>query len=365
MKVNKKSVIQEAKEIRDFTNRNKSLPKYATINGSQFTQPQYSYILAKQVNKINLSEINKRTVKEPSQPTGDNINTTLYKNEYLDLASRVATYIEQHNQAPNYAKYADKRISFELYTFCFAKILAFYKENNYLPNYCSFNNKDLQNTKTTTTNTKKTTNTSTSTSKKTVKKDNCSNPYTSSPHYTTLGCNKLGQCTCYFCGPHSIHQAIRKFGITKYSEKQIAGWCATTTKGTDHQGINTAIAKISKESGVKLTVQWKNFSDLGKDANARFLALAKLLCKKDTAVLTHIGYQGAGSSASGTIFGHYETLDKINTQTKYVRALNSLGNKKSDGSYQGHLQDRTYNLQATYFRNTPGGQKAICIITKG
>lgn len=365
MKVSKKLIIQEAKEIRDFTNRNKTLPKYATINGSQFTPPQYSYVLAKQVSKINTTSLDKRTVKEPTKPVGDTIDTIIYKKDYLDLASRVATYIEQHNQAPNYAKYGNKRIKFELYTYCFSKILAFYKENNYLPNYCSFKSKDLQNTKTTTTTNKKTTNTSTSTKTKTVKKDNCSNPYTSSPHYTTQGCNKLGQCTCYYCGPHSIHQAIRKFGITKYSEKQIAAWAGTTTNGTDHNGINTAIAKISKESGVKLTVQWKNFSDLGNDANSRFLALGKLLCKSNTAVLCHIGYQGSGESASGTLFGHYECLDKVNTSTKYVRALNSLGTKKSDGSYPGHLQDRTYNLQATYFRNTPGGQKALCIITKG
>ena len=184
-------------------------------------------------------------------------------------------------------------------------------------------------------------------------------------HYKDKGCNKLGQCTPYYCGPHSIHQAIRKFGITKYTEKQIASFAGSTTAGTDHQGINTAIAKISKDTGIKLTVQWKNFSSMGKTDAERFKAIGKLLGDKNTAILWHIAYINGGESTSGTKFGHYECIDIINTVTSYVRALNSLGTRNSNGSYQGKLQDRKYNVQAYFARNTPGGQKAICIITRG
>ena len=178
------------------------------------------------------------------------------------------------------------------------------------------------------------------------------------------GCNKLGQCTGYYCAPHSIHQAIRKFGITQFTEKQIASWAGTTTSGTGHPGINTAIAKISKESGINLKVQWKNFSDMGESDKERFENIAKILCKDNTAIIWHILYINGGTGTSGKGFGHYEYIDKINVATSYVRALNSLGNKNSDGSYQGHLQDRAFTIQAYYARNTNGNQPALCIITK-
>ena len=265
------------------------------------------------------------------------------------MAKRFVTYCESNKRVPAYITTPKGvKVSYELFAFCVNKIVVFIDKNGYYPNYCIFNKGD---NKPTTTNSK-TTNT-------------CSNPYKSNPHYTSNGCNKLGQCTPYYCGPHSIHQAIRKFGITKYSEKQLASWCGTTTNGTDHNGINTCIAKVSKETGIKLISEWRNFSDLGATADERFKALAKILCKNNKAVLTHIGYQGSGESATGSLFGHYECIDTINTSTKTVRALNSLGTKQSDGSYPGHLQNRSFNLQATFFKNTPGGQKAILIITKG
>lgn len=368
MKISKKLIVQEAKEIKNFVEKNKVLPRYATINGSQFSQAQYCYILAKQISKMSLPTITKITVKKPNNSNGNDVDLIIYKNDYIDIARRVALYIELHKQAPNYVTYASFKIKFELFTFCFAKILSFYNENNHLPNYCKFKSTDIKNTATTTINNKKNNSTSTSTTKKTsnsTKKESVATTiFTSKPHYTTTGCNKLGQCTGYFCGPHSIHQAIKKFGITRYTEKQIAAMCGTTTKGTDHKSINTAIAKISKETKIKLSVKWKNFSDMGNTDNERFKAIGKLLNNPNVAVFWHIAYINGGNSINGTHFGHYEYVDTINSNTKYVRALNSLGTKKNDGSYTGKLQDRQYSIQSYFARNTPGQQPALCIISK-
>lgn len=369
MKVSKKLVVQEAAEIKEFTLKNKKLPKYATINGSEFSPSQYCYVLAKQISKMSLPTVNKITVKEPTKSSGDTVNFNIYKNDYVDLALRVANYMELHKQAPNYATYNGKyRIKFELYTFCFSKILAFYKENGYLPNYCLFKSSDVKDTATTTLNTKKTTTSSTSNNTKTTnsksKKTTKTTTYISTPHYLTENCNRLGQCTPYFCGPHSIHQAIRKFGITKYDEKKLASWCGTTTSGTDHPSINSCIAKVSKETGIKLSVKWKNFSDMGKNDDERFKAIGKLLADKNTAIFWHILYKSS-NSPNGTGYGHYEMIDKVNTSTRYVRALNSLGSRNYDGSYVGRLQDRTYSTQSYFARNTPSSQPALCIITKG
>ena len=202
------------------------------------------------------------------------------------------------------------------------------------------------------------------TKKQTTTKDNCTNPYTSTPHYHTTGCNKLGQCTSYYCGPHCLHQSLKKFGITNITESTLAGWAGTTTSGTDHEGLNTAIAKASKKSGVKLRVEWKYFSDFGKTINERFKNIGKIACQKNKAVFTHIGYQCSGECKTGTIFGHYEMFDVVNTSTKKVRVMNSLGNKCSDKGYCGHLQTRSFDLEAHYINNKTG-VKSICIITKG
>lgn len=192
--------------------------------------------------------------------------------------------------------------------------------------------------------------------------NNCTNPYTSAPHYTEIGCNKLGQCTPYFCGPHSIHQGLRKFGITNISEATLASWAGTTSSGTDHAGLNTAIAKAAKQSKVTLSVQWYNFSDLGKTVEGRFKKLATMICKSNVFAFCHIGYQGSGESSKGTIFGHYEMIDKIDIKNKQVRALNSLGSKCNAPAYCGHLQWRSYGLQAHYISNV--SQKSICVVTK-
>ena len=375
-------IIQEAKEVKNFVEKNKKLPLYCTIGGNQYSIYTASYLFAKLLTTPKNKTINVINASGPSTTYKGTINEKILVNDYRNMIRRFVLYVESNKKVPSYITTVKSKtkVQYDLFVYCMCKIIVFYYNNfNNYPSYCMFNISDIKNTaKATSVSAKKVTTTSTS-NKTTISKTatnkkakvaaktttKCQNPYTSSPHYTAHGCNKLGQCTKYFCGPHSIHQAIKKFGITKYNEKTIASWAGTTSAGTGHPGINTAIAKISKETGIKLTVKWKNFSDMGNTVNERFENVAKLLCKDNVAIIWHIAYIDGGNSTQGTHFGHYEYIDKINTQTKFVRALNSLGDKQNDGSYSGRLQDRAYNIQAYFARNTPGNQQALCIITKG
>lgn len=191
--------------------------------------------------------------------------------------------------------------------------------------------------------------------------NNCKNPYTSSPHYTESGCNKLGQCTAYFCGPHCIHQGFKKVGKTSISEAQLASWAGTTSSGSDHDGLNTAIKKAANKLDFDVEINWYYFSDLGKTVDERFANFGKMICKSNVFGFFHIGYQGSGESKKGQIFGHYEMADQIDIKNKKIRILNSLGNKCGSTAYCGHIQWRSFDLHNHYINNKKG-VKSVCIV---
>lgn len=359
------SIIKEAKEVKAFIEKNKKLPNFCTIDNQEVSIYTASYMFAKLLTNRKATDIKLVNIKQSTKSAKAKINEKITSIDYMDMVKRFVKYCEANKKIPAYVTSVKSKtkVDYPLFTYCLCKIVVYtYSHNNTLPLYCEFKDTDIQSPVDTGVTVKKTTSPSTSKPAQTAKPKTL---FVSEPHYISEGCNKLGQCTGYFCGPHSIHQCMKKFGITAYSEKQIASWAGTTTSGTDHNGINTAIAKISRNAGVKLTVEWKNFSDMGDTAEARFKAVGKLLADPNVAILWHIAYINGGNGTSGKRFGHYECVDKINTETKYVRALNSLGNKKSDGSYAGKLQDRKYDVQAYFAKHTSGGQKALCIIRRG
>ena len=63
------------------------------------------------------------------------MNEKVQKNDYLDMAKRIVTFIKQNKQAPAYVKTvkSQKKASYQLYVFCFSKVLAYYNDNKQLP----------------------------------------------------------------------------------------------------------------------------------------------------------------------------------------------------------------------------------------
>ena len=284
----------------------------------------------------------KAVVKYNTQTHKDTINEKVTQKDYLKMINNFIKYCEENKRVPSYITTINTktRVSFELFMYCLSKIVVYYTNNNTLPNYCLFNAKDITNTTSNNKTSKKTNNTSTS-----------SNLYTQKGLNHTLGCNGLGQCTPYYCACNSLQQMFHKLSGKTISEKTIAQWAGTTTNGTSHNGINTAIHKYDPN----LKVQWKNFSDLGNTMDSRFKKLGELMSDNNTAIFTHLAYKYR--------FGHYEVPYQIDTKNKTIKVLNSLGDKTSNG-YLGYIETRTYNLEAEYIRNTPGGQPSVCIIRK-
>ena len=345
-KINKNDIIKEAIEVKKFTEENKKLPKYCTINNNQYSVYTTAYLISRTIANLKAENIKVETINKSNQGFSTKLSENCSKTTYLDMIQRFNEYCEKNKRIPAYVVTIKNKADFTTYLYGVCKILNYYKENKVLPKTCLFTSSYID------VNKKETTKTKTETTKPTSSNSN-NEVYTSSPHYLNTGCNNLGQCTSYYCGVHSVHQVLRKFGITKYNENKLAGWAGTTTAGTDHNGINTAIAKASNG---KLQAKWINFSSLGKDTNSRFKALGKLISQKDTDCIIHNLYR--------LKYGHYETIHKIDHTNKVVYVLNSLGNKCGTTSYCGYIEKRTYPEYAKYIANTPANQPSICLITK-
>ena len=186
-----------------------------------------------------------------------------------------------------------------------------------------------------------------------LSQETCSNPYISSPHWVGEGCNKLGQCTEYFCGVHSVKQVLAKFGIDDYDEYTLAEYAGTDTSGTSHEGIEQAFATVSSKEGISISVEWQNFSSLGSSVSERFKAIAKKICNDNVDVIIHNLYRNT--------WGHYETVRTIDVANEEVEVLNSLGDRDGEG-YLGYREWRSFDEFASYISGI--SQKSIAFVYK-
>jgi hypothetical protein len=318
-----KEITQLSEDITDYVEKNKKLPK--KISG--LTVPEYSYVLTQSVINPGKS-IEKLSFKPAPAPTGDSISKTLTRNEYTTLAKDVNKFINSNSRLPNYVVYQNKKINIDLAVYCFAKVIEFYGENNRLPNTCKFESNVFKNTKTSTVKEKVT--------------------QKLKAYLTTKGCSGMGQCTSYNCGPNSLQQCFYRLTGILVDETTIAKWAGTTTSGTDHQGLETAVAQFNKKYGTKIRITWKNFSDLGSNDSNRWKAIQSYI--NIGAVFCHLSYRNK--------WGHYEVPKSIGDN---VTVLNSLGDKCTSTSYCGYIENRTKSTQLSYIRGI--SQKSIAILT--
>ena len=69
----------------------------------------------------------------------------------------------------------------------------------------------------------------------------------------------MGQCTGYYCACNSLQQCFYRLTGIKVAESTIASVAGTTTSGTDHAGINTAVAWFNKKYGKNIKITFFNF----------------------------------------------------------------------------------------------------------
>ena len=359
MKVKKSLIIKESSEVKNFIEKNKRIPKSSTLSEGVVLSPySVTYLMSSLIMDLKSTSYTLvDVIIYDSGKYADTINEKVLKEDYVVMVKNFFKYCKNNKRVPRYitTQKSKTKVSFELYMYCMAKILVFYQKNKTLPNYCLFDKSDLKAKQTATKNTKTTSSPSTSTNKKpansaktTVKKTANPTIFTSSPHPTKKGCGGMGQDTSYYCGVSALQKVLFKFGIKDYSQSTLAKWAGTTTAGTSHQGIATAVAMVNKKMGTKITITEKSFKDLG------WKGIGKILANPKQDIIFHNCYR--------LKYGHYEVANQVNTNTNIEKVLNSLGDKCTSSCYCGYVESRSAAEFKKYMDAI--SQKSLIILTK-
>lgn len=349
MKYETKAVVTEASQIKNFIEKNKKVPKAATLATGETLSPySIAYLLSLAVEdelKSKSYDLINVIIYNTGKAHKDTINADVVKKDYMIMIDNFLKFCRKYHRVPRYITVPSLsvKVSFELYLYCVSKIVVFVDKNNTLPKHCNFNKGFVQVKQTSNSTSKKSSNKSTSTNTNT-------NIYNSKPHPTKKGCGGMGQDTSYYCGVSALQKVLFKFGITDFSQKTLAGYAGTTTKGTSHQGIRTAVAKVNKVKGTNIKVTEKTFSEAGG-----WKGIGKILANKNQDIIFHNKYR--------LEYGHYEVMNQLNLTTNYAKVLNSLGKKCTSSCYCGYVEDRSCKDMKRYMDAV--SQKSLLILTKG
>lgn len=301
-----KELYQKSKELYDNIRK----------KGKNGQSSKWAYYYCKCIlnGKKNVKRV---TQADAKNVTGQSVNITLTKKEYTDKMKKYCKWVEDHQSLPNYITIKDKKVKPKIWNAYVGYLFKVYYETGKLP------------------------------ASQPIK----SNIYNSSSSSTSLhsyltnkGCSGMGQCTGYYCACNSLQQSFYRLTGIKVDEKTIAGWAGTTSDGTDHAGINTAVAKFNKKYNKNIKINWYNFSELSWTKISEFI--------KKGAVFFHLLYRNK--------WGHYEPIQSVGDTLKI---LNSLGNSCGSGTYCGYIESRSKSKQKSYINGI--SQKSVAVLTNG
>lgn len=124
-------------KVASYVEKHGAFPASITLDNVKYNYGTFNAILADGIVNSKPTLKNKTYNNAPS-PTGDKINKTLTKNEYIKLAKDIVSFYKK-GRCPNYALYQKYKISPQVFGYDFAKIARFYGINARLPNTCKFN----------------------------------------------------------------------------------------------------------------------------------------------------------------------------------------------------------------------------------
>ena len=312
-------MFRMASAILRYVKEHYKLPSTFKYGNVTYYQHEIVYIVSWGVNHLTSSVINIPDYAKQYTSEGDNLNLKINKVDYIEMSLRVYNYIKSNKKLPAYVKYGTKKVNIDIYTLGMCKVLDYYKNYKELPNRAAFNHGDFVAPKPV----------------KIFKKYGRS---------TKTGCDNMGQNNGYYCGVHSLQEVFRNLTGIVVSQSTIAGWAGTTTSGTGHSGLDTAVAMFNKKYNQNLKVSWKNFSDLG------WTGIKNIINSNNQDCIIHNLYRNQ--------YGHYEVVNNVSGN---ITVQNSLGSKCSQGCYCGYIEYRTQTTFRSYINGI--SQKSVMVIT--
>ena len=143
-------IAQSASNLRIFVELKGYVPNNLSVNGITVNITSFAYLMAKSVENINNGkklDVDVIAINS-SYANGSclSFNAALNKSDYLALANKLINFSINENSIPKNISTSEGLVSPDLYIFGLSKALDFYRINNRLPNYVTFNAEDVNGT---------------------------------------------------------------------------------------------------------------------------------------------------------------------------------------------------------------------------
>jgi len=128
-KVSQANVINAAKGVASYADKNNKLPNFVTISGYRFSIPEFYYLMSKTISnknkKSNAAITVRYNVKNPTKASGTWVRGNIYSFYYSQYANRIISHIDKNKRAPNFIKTAGgSRLQYQTNVYLFAKALS-------------------------------------------------------------------------------------------------------------------------------------------------------------------------------------------------------------------------------------------------
>ncbi len=140
------NIMDAASRVRSFIDNNNRLPNTVTIASKQVTMAEFLRLMTASVLQLNSNQNNPIPLKNVNNPAGFTNNFTngnINQTEYMNIAQRIASFINSTSTAPGYANTSLGKIPYESLIYMYSRILSFHSTNSRLPNFVSMSSSGI------------------------------------------------------------------------------------------------------------------------------------------------------------------------------------------------------------------------------